>query len=430
MKQARAKRRTPGVPLAVLTLAVSGALAACVATSPRPQPSTGSADPTPGITTAPTAPAIAQGYRWRPLDLGQFGGVSLQSVTTSPNAGLLAIGTWLNSDAPDGAPRHPTIWTSADGTTWERQPESRAFLSRRERWMETVLDVVASDHGFVAVGVEEFDDASSADAAAWFSPDGASWTRAPVEDAVGRTMDQVVATPDGFVAIGEAGYDFHAGFGAGTAIWTSTDGASWTRLEAADAPPRGTRLRSVLAAPGMFLASAGFEHAQGQEDQPRPPVTAGIWRSTDAIHWKPVPGTPLGVGDIVAAPGGFLAMGATALDAGSGVTNAVVWASADGQAWVRIPLPRPPDVPPGVSFYGGRLVSGPAGLLAFGERDDDFSTVGWSSADGTTWIRLGLTPALKGAQIEQAVLVNGSILLLGHDQTSGVDTAADWLLTP
>jgi hypothetical protein len=430
MRQARAEPRTSRLIPGVLTLAAAGALAACVATSPRPQPTTGSGDSTPGATVEASVPTIAPGYQWTPLDLGQFGGVSLQSVTTAPSGGLIGIGTWLNSDAPDGTPRHPTIWTSADGATWERQPDSRAFVSRRDRWEEAVLDVVASEHGFVAVGVEQVDDASSADAAAWFSADGRTWARAKVDDAVGRTMDQVVATSAGFVAVGEAGYDFHAGFGAGTAIWTSTDGATWTRLPAADAPPRGTRLRSVLAAPGMFLAAAGYEHAQGQEDHPRQPVTAGIWSSKDAIHWKPIAGTPLEVSDIIAAPGGFLTLGATALDAGSGVTNAVAWASTDGRAWIRIALPRPPDVPAGVAFYGGRLVSGPAGVLAFGERDDDFSTVGWSSADGSTWTPLGLTPALRGTQIERAVLANGSILLLGQRATDGVYAPAIWLLTP
>ena len=430
MRHARATRRAPRITLAVLALAAFGALGACVATNPPPQPTGGPGDATPGITPGPTAPLIGHGYQWTPLDVRQFGGVGLQAVTIAPSGGLVGIGTWLTSEAPDGTPRHPTVWTSADGAAWERQPDSRAFLSRRDRWEEMVLDLVASDRAFVAVGVEEFDDSSSADAAAWFSPDGRTWTRAAVEDAVGRTMDQVVATSDGFVAIGEAGYDFHAGFGEGTAIWTSSNGASWSRLGAAEAPPRGTRLRSVLAAPGMFLASAGFEHAQGQEDQPRPPVTAGIWRSTDAIHWKPIAGTPLGVGDIIAAPGGFLTMGATPLDAGSGIANAVAWASTDGRTWIRIALPRPPDVPAGVAFYGGRLVSGPAGMLVFGERDDDGSTVGWSSADGSTWTPLELTPALRVTQIQQAVLVNGSILLLGQLATGGVYTPADWLLTP
>jgi hypothetical protein len=430
MRQARAERHTPRLRLAVLALAASGALLACVAPTPRPQPTTGPGDSTPGITTEPSVPAIGHGYQWTPLDLGQFGGISLQSVTTSPSDGLIGIGTWLTSDAPDGTPRHPTVWTSADGAAWERQPDSRAFLSRRDRWEETVLDIVASERGFVAVGVEEFDDASSADAAAWFSPDGRAWTRAKVEDGVGRTMDEVVATSDGFVAIGEAGYDFHAGFGAGTAIWTSPDGATWTRVPPAEGPPRGTRLRSVLAAPGMFLASAGFENAQGQEDQPRPPVTAGIWRSTDAIHWKPIPATPLGVGDVVAASGGFLAMGSTALDAASGATSPAIWLSTDGRAWIEVALPRPPEVPAGVTFYGGRLVDGPAGMLAFGERDDDDSTVGWSSADGTFWTPLGLTPALRGTQIVRAVLVNGSILLLGQSQAGGVYAPAMWLLTP
>ena len=98
-------------------------------------------------------------------------------------------------------------------------------------------------------------------------------------------MDQVVATDHGFVAIGEAEYSFHAGFGGGAAIWTSPDGRTWTRL-AHDkrTPPRGTALRNVVAGGAGFLATASFEYSEG-DTKPRPPVTAGIWRSTDAIHW-------------------------------------------------------------------------------------------------------------------------------------------------
>jgi hypothetical protein len=413
----------------LLILAGSGALTACLATTPPPSSATPGLPSSAGEVIATVAP-LGTSYVWMPLDPGQFGGVGLQAVTTSTGGGLIGIGTWLTSETPDGTARHPTIWTSDDGATWERLPDSVAFVSQRDRWEENVLDVVASERGFVAVGVEEFDDASSADAAAWSSPDGRSWTRSTVEDGLGRTMDQVIATAGGFVAIGEAGYDFHAGFGEGTAVWTSPDGATWSRLPDREAPPRGTRLRSAIAGSGVYLASAGFEHAQGQEAEPRPPVTDGIWRSTDAIHWKPIAGTPLGVGDIVAAPGGFLAMGSTALDAASGATSVTAWGSTDGTSWIPVGLPRPPEVPAAVGLYGGRLVTGGAGMLAFGERDDDFSTVGWSSPDGGIWTPLALTPALKGAHIERAVPVGGAILLLGQSQASGVATPAMWLLTP
>jgi hypothetical protein len=187
-------------------------------------------------------------------------------------------------------------------------------------------------------------------------------------------------------------------------------------------------LRTVVTRPGGFLAAAVFEHAGGMEDQPRPPVVDGIWTAADAIHWSPISGTPLGTGELIPVPGGFMAAGSAS--AAGGVTIPEVWESADGQGWIRVALPRQPDIPEAVSISVGQIVAGPAGLLAFGERDDNFSTVGWSSADGTTWTPLELTPALQAAQIEQAVLVNGSILLLGQLATGGVYTPADWLLTP
>ena len=168
-----------------------------------------------------------------------------------------------------------------------------------------------------------------------YSPDGRTWTRAKVDDAAGRAMDQVVATDHGFVAIGEAEYSFHAGFGGGAAIWTSPDGRTWTRAHDKRTPPRGTALGSVVAGAGGFLAKASFEYSEGNT-KPLPPVTAGIWRSTDAIHWEPIPGTPLGVAQIVEVSDGFVAIGSK--DTGDRA-QPVSWRSPDGRSWTSVEVP-------------------------------------------------------------------------------------------
>lgn len=399
--------------------AASGTLTACGAPPPPPVSLVPSANPatvpslTPAESPRTTPPVTLGGYRWIPVDPGQFGGVGLAAVTSTTGTRLFAIGDSLMAEAPDGTPRHPTAWTSPDGRAWVRLPDSRAFVSRRSGWEEIVADIVPDGEGFIAVGIEQQGDGSNADAAAWFSPDGRTWTRAKVTDGTGRTMDQVVATDGGFVAIGEAGYDFHGGFGAGTAIWTSSDGRTWTRLADKASPPRGTRLQSVVAGTAEFLATATFEHSQGVEDTPRPQVTSGIWRSNDAIHWEPIPGTLLGVAQIVQVSDGFVAIGSS--DTGD-AAHPISLRSQDGRSWASVEVPSPNGLPDGTSIYGQRLVSGAAGLLAFGERDDDFSTGGWSSPDGTAWTPLDLTGILDGATVDQAHAVGGSILLLG-DQT-------------
>jgi hypothetical protein len=417
--------------LAALALGGSGLLLAACGGTPQPPPSIVSEASPPFDGNPPTiAPATLGGYRWTPVDPVQFGGVGLEAVTSTADHGLLAAGDWLlTAEAPDGTSRHPTVWSSTDGAIWSRLPDSPAFGSHRNGWDEVVLDIVPSGSGFVAVGIEQQNDSSNADAAAWISPDGTTWTRATVRDGIGRTMEQVLATDGGFVAIGEARYDFHAGFGAGTAIWTSSDGRKWTRIPDKEGPPPGTRLGGVVAGTGEFLASATSEVGQGAEDKnPRRPLIDGIWRSTDAIQWEPIPGSPLGAGGLVRLTDGFAAIGSS--NTGGGVSHPLAWRSTDGHAWIEVVLPRPAAVPTGTSIYGTRLASGAAGLLAFGARDDDFSTVGWSSSDGAAWALLDPTAILHGATIDRSYTANGSILLLGDRSTASAIEPVAWLLAP
>lgn len=416
---------------AVVMVVASAMFAACGTTPPPTAPPT--TNPTTQVSLTPTqsptaTPSLAVGgYHWTAVDTEQFGGVGLAAVTSAADARLFAIGDWLMADAPDGTPRHPTTWTSSDGLTWSRLPDRPAFVSRREGWEEVVLDIAPAGGGFIAVGMEQQGDGSNADAAAWFSLDGTSWTRATVKDGTGRTMDQVVPTARGFVALGEAGYDIHGGFGAGTAIWTSPDGRTWTLLADEDAPPRGTRLRNIVAGATGFLATATFENAsQGSEGTPRQPVTAGIWRSADAVHWEPIPGTKLGINDISPLADGFVAVGSGEADHAA---HAIAWRSADGQTWTDAALPPPPGLPAGTPVLVERVVSGPAGLLAFGEREDDFSTVAWASPDGAAWTSLDLTPTLNDAVVDLAQAVDGSVLLSGQSSNGSADPIV-WLLAP
>jgi hypothetical protein len=181
----------------------------------------------------------------------------------------------------------------------------------------------------------------------------------------------------------------------------------------------------VADGPG-FLATAAFEYSEG-DTAPRQPVTAGIWRSTDAIHWEPVPGTPIGVAQIVHTSGGFVAIG---LSGDGDRAHPVSWRSTDGSAWTSVEFPPPDGVSGGTAIYPQRLVVGPAGLLAFGERADDFSAVGWSSPDGAMWTPFDLTSIVDGATVDHAWAVGGSILLVGDQMSVGSPDPAVWLLAP
>jgi hypothetical protein len=365
--------------------------------------------------------------RWTQLDPAQFGGVSLEGVTDTPAGHLVASGNWLTAETPDGTPRHPTMWQSVDGATWSHLPDSPVFVSRRANFEEIVLGIAADGPGIIAVGMEQEEDASAADAAAWFSPDGSTWTRATVADGADRTMDRVLAVDDGFVAIGEANYDFHGGFGGGTAVWTSTDGRTWARLPDTKAPPAGTRLNDIVHGPDGFLATASFEFSAG-DTAPAAPLTDGIWTSRDAVHWQPIAGTPLGLRGLTLAAGRWYAVGTRADQAGADAP--VIASSNDGRAWISVALPHPPGLPENVPIYPARLAAGVAGILVLGERGDDNTSVSWWSPDGASWASIALDRAATQTTFELVHPVAGSILAVGHRPTdTGSEVPGAWLIS-
>jgi hypothetical protein len=125
------------------------------------------------------------------------------------------------------------------------------------------------------------------------------------------SLNSVAAGPSGFVADG-----MHGGHGV---VWVSTAGETWSRVDlpitAADDPGR---LR--YAGGKFFLPVSG----------------GGVWISTDGRHWSKttVPRFGVGVFDIAAIPGGFVAVGRSSEGSEPGVV-----ASADSNLtrWTLLP---------------------------------------------------------------------------------------------
>lgn len=102
--------------------------------------------------------------------------------------------------------------------------------------------VVATDDGFVAVGAETFIFIDYEDTIVfgevparvgyvWTSPDGISWQQTTVSDSL--ALDELVAAPDGtLIAFGRTE--------AGAAAWRSTDGIRWELI-----PDSGMRTNLV-----------------------------------------------------------------------------------------------------------------------------------------------------------------------------------------
>ncbi|WP_329519762.1 hypothetical protein [Spirillospora sp. NBC_01491] len=223
----------------------------------------------------------------------------LSAVTYGPQG-------WLAVGRAEGGPAQPLVMISADGASWRRAP----FPAGRPP-----AGAVAGPGGYVVVG------AAGPSAATWRSPDLKRWTRggnAGKGDLDGgRWMTGVVATSTGYAAVGGRR-------GGGPAIWTSGDGLKWT----AATPPQGLgpgQLDQVVAHDDLLVAAGAGTGVAVSADNGR------TWRARP-LTGAPAPAALTGV---TATEKGFVAAGTTGQP---GRQDVVLWASADGDAWRRVPV--------------------------------------------------------------------------------------------
>jgi hypothetical protein len=296
-----------------------------------------------------------QGAVWTSSDGREWNLVERTSQTqafvdvTTGGPGLVAIGLgnhgW-STQTGDDAP----IWTSQDGVTWTRAPSDADFEGA---WLRAVT---AGGPGVIAVG-------SDVDGArVWVSSDGVSWGKASVPAMPanvafdGKHADawlrDVASDGERLVAVGTVGISCGQNCGRyAPAVWTSTDGATWTALPAGSvfpSDPSDVEVRSVTVGPAGFVAVGGIF-----SDDP------WIWTSPDGLVWHRVSSQQdafvsrsHGNGDgsdslyfeiqaVAAGTGGYVAVGGDAwcvygrwdcLPA-----EAAVWTSPDGETWHRVP---------------------------------------------------------------------------------------------
>lgn len=333
--------------------------------APSPEPTVFSS-PTPSSTPAPTR---AEG--WRPVPeqasvqgvqyqhvvwtgarfvasgvaLDDAGGVFLDSsdgltwnrqptATANANPASLAAG-------PDGVVAvgrigdRPATWFSPDGLAWTDRADAFPVPAVGTDTVE-VTAVVATDHGWLAVGREDPFCQTNCGLApvralVWTSVDGLHWTRVPDQASFSMAAMTAVARLDpGSVAVGLEG--IHA------AARTSTDGMAWTRvpdsplfneLPSSD-PSMSTTMSGVTAAHGVVVA-VGYEGNGGAHGP-----AARAWWSTDGLTWALADGDNFLSGgeievrltSVTVAPDGFLAAGFS-----SGGCVGGLWTSSDGRAW-------------------------------------------------------------------------------------------------
>ena len=339
------------------------------------------------------------------------------SATALP-AGILF---WQGAYVAVGSDRAPAAaWTSPDFATWTRASvDGLPLADAGIGW-----PVAAPGGGLLSLGVHgRLHCGTGAGAtcdpqpvAIWTSADGRSWHgRAAPDVFAGATVAAVAAGPGGVVAVGDTGWDHPA-------IWFSADGAAWSR-ESLPAPMfRHAEFSGLTLYRGRWVLT-------GLTDPVKPACCAGgtskqlkaaAWYSGDGRSWSRA-----SVGSAAESSIGASFAGSDGLVANGGGPG-WNWLSVDGSSWR--PGPSDPDVGP-VTGDGERIIGKSQG-------DDDGLDL-WLSRDGGSWQALAdvgdvaSKPSWNGAVNAPAAdyfLLPTGLAIIGFDSEDA--SSPLWLATP
>jgi hypothetical protein len=321
-------------------------------------------------------------------------------------------------------------------TTLGATPEVSGDQEDATAWVQAVLPppadpslsaalavgIAAGPGSYVAAGQRTCklvrEERSKCWAQTWTSPDGFTWT--PVDPlTAGLELGVMVPTlsgpevglqgvahgPGGFVAFGRAtprGTSRQV-----TAVWRSTDGATWQRVASGDTFPAGTRLRTILGAGDGYLLGGVIYGRRA----PR----AAIWWSSDGVSWRRASG-----GDAYEI-GGYID---TMEDPGAGGIN--------GFTVYPAPIDGAGSALAGGAVAVGQACSGPADRSIFAWNGVCWGDV-WRSPDGRSWERGSEGAQTRGPATMVAALgeriVTDAPICYGDGCSSAIlasDDTMDW----
>lgn len=185
----------------------------------------------------------------------------LLNALAAGGEGMIAVG---GTGPAVGSPHGVSIWTTRDGERWSEVPDTDALGASE------LTDVVQRGSGFAGVGFGRAGADDLLQAVTYSSPDGLRWTRSPAPGSEETVMRALSVAGVGYVAVGE-----HRAAGRSKpALWRSTDGSVWQRVPI-DLTPGS--MSAVTATPSGSLVAVG--HADG------PPTLLALWTSTDGLTW-------------------------------------------------------------------------------------------------------------------------------------------------
>jgi Putative zinc-finger len=407
-------------------------------TQPRWVPET---QPAPGPDASPGLPVEPVGQTWTQatVPVAAARPVDAINAVTAGGPGFVAVGRGCVS-VENSVSCEAVVWTTADGRTWKRPPVSDA--TDAGAWVALsgvqvgMFDVAAGTPGIVAIGYAARPDIQ---ATTWFSPDGASWERVPLGDANSSRVNAVTWDGHQFVAVGEDRSQAPDLKGLATttaraAVWTSTDGRTWTRvphstvldvggfIDTMEDPMTGG-MRGVIAGPAGLVAVGSV--CQNDPAACKP----AVWTSTDGTartRAADVPNVPGVLKAVATSRSGYVAVGAQSCSGSplsqAGGCPALILTSPDGQAWTQQPFEQSGDLRT-ITWIGDRyFATAPDGPQLL-----------WTSSDGSTWVPAavegGLAKPDLGFVVEwQLAATPETAVWLGP---AGMETAPKaWLSVP
>ncbi len=259
----------------------------------------------------------ASGGSWAlATSLSQVSGIAgLQALTgvTHGPSGWLAVG------APG-----PVVMTSADGATWQSATGPGSITA--DLAGVGAVAAAAGPHGYVIVG-KLVASGGNCVADVWWSPDLTVWTRAhDVNDATGSSQVLAVAAgANGFVSVGS-----HNGQ---PAVWTTTDGTTWTTIVLPAPPGASSAVLQQIAISGNRVAALGQAYTKAGT------VPIAELSVNGGSSWQQVPFSSSALDTtftaLTASSGGFTAAGQFGLP---GQQQAAAWTSATGASWASAPI--------------------------------------------------------------------------------------------
>ena len=166
------------------------------------------------------------GMHWKPASGGLDGGgtrfTEVEALSVLGD-GLVAVGTVLS---------RPTLWTSPNAMTWTSVDPVVTLGTHRN---DIPVGVANHEAGLISVGGHRLIDPNGYQSfdpgygIVWVSRDGTEWVRLVPEELEGVFLEDVVVADPWLIVAGNSVPE--AGFSSDPAVWYSTRGADWKRVD-------------------------------------------------------------------------------------------------------------------------------------------------------------------------------------------------------